>query len=220
MTSRLFKPEDIEKLLRYPQKGDPLVPSPLPLDRYHGDPAYACALGYRLAAQILVEHTRRRNGEAYLFYPIIFLYRHHVELMLKNLILALDAPCVRKLTQAEELSESNRESLAGGKQAHSLQLLWDLLRPVVKKLRKGIVPSERISGINFYIRQLNELDPDSAQFRYTKGIENTKNKLRTAQKQGTPVDLRTFADAMERLANFLDGLDGYVAALSEEYGET
>lgn len=197
-----------------------MVPSPLPLDRYHGDPADACALGYRLAAQILVEHTRRRNCEAYLFYPIMFLYRHHVELMLKNLILAVDAPCVRKFIQADELSEANRESLTGGKQAHSLQFLWDLLRPVVNKLRKGVMPSERISGINFYIRQLNELDPDSARFRYTKGIENTKNKLRQAQKHGASVDLQTFAGAMERLANFLDGLNGYVAALGEQYGET
>jgi hypothetical protein len=83
-----FSTEDLEKLFRYPKKRDPLVPSPAPLDRYHGDAGYACAFGYRRAAQVRVEYTRPRGDEVFLFYPILFLYRYHVELTLKNLILA------------------------------------------------------------------------------------------------------------------------------------
>src|ERR1035441_6543594 len=81
----------VEELLRFPRKGDAVIPSPTPLDRYRGDPADAYAFGYRMAANILAEHVRGQGCEAVLFYPVVFLYRHHVELMLKNLIFRLDS---------------------------------------------------------------------------------------------------------------------------------
>src|SRR5258708_28614683 len=52
----------------------------------NGDP-YAYKAGYRRGAEILIgyvcEHGREQDV---LVYPIIFLYRHHVELMLKRII--------------------------------------------------------------------------------------------------------------------------------------
>jgi hypothetical protein len=214
-----LKPLDIEELLRYPRKGDPLVPSPAPLDRYRGDPANACAHGYRRAAQVLVEYTQSRGDEAFLFYPILFLYRHHVELMLKNLILAFDEPGVRRATGMGELNAAEIRNLRQGKKAHSLQWLWDRLRPAIQALGNEVVQSERVEGISFYIQQLNEIDPESVNFRYTTEIEDTKAKLKKAQKKGTDADIRTFAEAMERLANYLDGVDSYVAAIIEAHNE-
>jgi hypothetical protein len=203
----------IEELLRGPQKGDVLIPAPNPLERYIGKPEDACAIGYRLAARILVEHTRQLGDDAFLFYPIWFLYRHHVELMLKNLILAFDQPAVRRITQLQELTESARKSLSSGKKAHSLQWLWDLLLPAVRALGEDVVPVEKIEGISFYIRQLNEIDPDSVQLRYTSVIEATKERLRKAQNTNQEASLRTFEEAMERFAGYLDGLDTYLAEI-------
>ena len=212
-----FKVIDLEKLLRYPQKGDPLVPSPTPLERYGGNPADAYARGYRMAADILAAHIRQRGDETFLFYPLVFLYRHHVELMLKNLILAFDEPGVRWVTQAELLSEEDRESLAKGKKAHSLQELWERLRPVVLALGHDVVSAERIEGIDFYVQQLNEIDPHPAtNFRYPEKIDETKAKLRELGNDG---DIKEFAEAMERLANYLDGLDSYVGTIIDHYHE-
>jgi hypothetical protein len=215
----MAKSIDFEELLRYPKKGDPVLPSPAPFDRYGGDPADACAFGYRRAARILAEDAFERGDEVFLLYPVVFLYRHHVELMLKNLIYAFDHPSVRQKTGAEELDETDRQNLSNGKKAHSLQRLWGQLLPVVKALGNDIHHSETVEGISSYIQQLNEIDPDSVSFRYTTAIAGTKAKLRKAQKRGAEVNIQTFAKAMERLANYLEGLDGYASAIIEAHDD-
>jgi hypothetical protein len=172
-----------------------------------------------MAAQLAVEYTRQGGRETFLFYPIVFLYRHHVELMLKKLILAFDDAGVRRITQAEQLSKPALKSLEQGKKAHSLQWLWDWLRPLVQALGNNVVSTEEVVGINSYIRQLNGVDPDSVKFRYTAGIQEAKAKLGKVQKLGAEVDIRAFAEAMERLANFLDGLDSYVDSLIDCHHE-
>src|ERR1035441_6024903 len=97
----------VEELLRFPRKGDAVIPSPTPLDRYRGDPADAYAFGYRMAANILAEHVRGQGCEAVLFYPVVFLYRHHVELMLKNLIFAFN-PMFLRSTQRKKNDRIHR----------------------------------------------------------------------------------------------------------------
>jgi hypothetical protein len=216
---RPFHLIDFEELLRNPRKGDPLLPSPAPLDRYSGNPADACAFGYRRAARVLVEYTLPRGDEAFLFYPILFLYRHHVELMLKNLILAFDERCVRRVTGANQLTADDHKDLTKGKKAHSLQWLWTRVRTAMQALGSQFAPPEGIEGINFYIQQLNEIDPASVNFRYTTAIEATKAKLKEAQKHGGASDIQTFAEAMERLANYLEGIDGYVGAIIEAHSD-
>lgn len=210
---------NLKELLRYPEKGDVVVPSPSPLFAYGVNPADACASGYRKAARIVVENIRGRGDETFLFYPVVFLYRHHVELMLKSLILAFDHPAVRSITGAEPLTETEHKTLRRGKAAHSLQWLWDRLRPAVKALGEASIDAERVAGINSYIRQLSEIDPDSTQFRYTTAIDETKDRLIKCLEPGTDVDLPAFAQAMERLANYLEGLDGYVGAIVEVHND-
>jgi hypothetical protein len=208
---------DFEKLFRYPLKGDLVLPSPASLDRYPGNPADACALGYRMAAQALVEHACQpceRGKETFLFYPIVFLYRHYVELMLKNVIFAFDEPEMRNITGAAEL---DRKKLTTGKDGHSLKLLWEQLRPLVQALGEAAGRPDTIEGTNFYIEKLNEFDPYSFAGRYAS--EKTKASLKEAQKDGGTVDLPAFAEAMERLSNYLEGLDGYVAATIDSYRE-
>jgi len=206
----------IKELLRLPRKGDAVIPSPTALERYRGDPADAYALGYRMAANILAEHVREQGREAILFYPVVFLYRHHVELILKNLIFAFSEPAVRRVTKSEELSEKERDYL---KKTHSLQELWTRLRPMVQRLG-GVVSAEEIKGINFYVQQLTEIDPKSESFRYATGLDETKDALGKAQKEGAAVDLQTFAEAMERLAGCLGGLDDYLGEIIRYHHES
>jgi hypothetical protein len=204
----------MEELLRVPKKGDALLPNPNVLERFQGPPAAAFAISYRMAAQVLVKSIRGGGDEAFLFYPVVFLYRHHVELMLKNLIVAFDDPGVQ-FTQASEITEAQRTALLHG---HSLQKLWDHLRPAVQALGNA-VPTETIEGVNHYIQQLNEIDPGSTNFRYATKIHETKAALESKQRSQAPTDLRAFACAMECLSDYLGGLDSYVSEMSRCYYE-
>jgi hypothetical protein len=121
---------------------------------------------------------------------------------------------VREITQALPLTAGELEDLRKGKKAHSLMWLWELVRPRALALGKSLVAPELVEGVNFYIQQLNEIDPASVSFRYTTSIEETKAKLTAAQKPGVEVDLVEFGEAMDRLAAFLDGLDTYVSEIA------
>lgn len=206
----------MEELLRVPKKGDALLPDPSVLERFQGPPADAFAVGYRMAAQLLAKSIRGGGDEVFLFYPVVFLCRHHVELMLKNLIVAFDDPGVLQVTQQPELAEAQRAALLHG---HSLQKLWDHLRPAMQALGDA-VPLETIEGINHYIQQLNEIDPGSTNFRYAAKIHETKAMLESKQRsRAAPTDLPAFARAMECLSGYLVGLDTYVCEMSRSYYE-
>jgi hypothetical protein len=208
-------PEWIEEnMSKRPQKGDAvfqLDPKGAKtngrLEIHGGDTAYICARGYLVAARLAVEHIHQHGGDQdFLVYPIVFLYRHHVELMLKKLILLADEGGIQHFTGREPLDEAVRQKLTI---THSLQWLWDQLRPILKTLGKHGLPPADIQGIGSYIRQLNEIDPNSTQFRYTTAIEETKAKLGRVQQYGGMVGIQNFAEAMERLANYLEGIDSY-----------
>jgi hypothetical protein len=178
------------------------------------DPDYVCARGYLLAARLAVEHIRHNGVDSpFLVYPIVFLYRHHIELMLKRLILKADEPGVRYFTNEEQMSEAIREKLS---KRHSLQWLWDQLRVTVEGRGTG---REDVKAISSYIQQVNEIDPKSSGFRYTTALEETKIKLDKVQEHGGMLGTQNFAEAMERLAYCLENLDGYFADMIEAYHE-
>ena len=154
----------------------------------------------------VIEHQRNQD---YLVYPIIFLYRHHIELALKNIIRRTPYLLDRPLTQAEE----------NHLHKHRVDLLWQNLRPLINAIGKtagwGPFDPADLEGIDDYIAQLSAMDPDSYAFRYTRS------------KKGAPalphdvklINLRHFAEMMERLADSLDGLDTATSHLEEAKAE-
>lgn len=200
-----------------PRKGDILFRGDLPdwpnnarLNVERDGDAIAYTEGYRRGARLLVEHVMEHHRDQnFLVYPIIFLYRHHIELALKSLILHAPYLIDRPLT------ESEKQHLG----RHRLDLLWQDLKPMLSAIGKasgwGELDAANIEGIDDYIRQLSEVDPDSFSFRYTHS------------KKGTPslpaelglINLRHFAEMLERLANFLDGLDIGLSALEDDKAE-
>jgi hypothetical protein len=66
------------------------------------------------------------KDDALLSAPTVpFLYRHYVELMLKSLIFAFNEPNWRRRIGQPPPSDDK----AGSLKTHSLQMLWDRLRP-------------------------------------------------------------------------------------------
>jgi hypothetical protein len=206
----------MDELPRVPKKGDTLLPDPTVLERFQGPSADAFAVSYRIAAQTLIKSIRMAADEVFLFYPLVFLYRHHVELMLKNLVVAFDDPGVLQFAQPLALTEAQRNGLLHG---HSLQKLWNHILPSIRALGNAI-SVETIEGVSHYIQQLNEIDPGSTNFRYSTKFHETKAALELKQRsQVAPTDLQTFARAMECLSGYLSGLNAYVSEMSRSYYE-
>jgi len=122
---------------------------------------YGYRLGYRKAAKILADYVCETASEQDgLVFPIVYNYRHHVELVLKRLIHVGSYLVDRELTKGDEV--------ALGK--HRLDLLWNAVRPILFEVCKDAGLSkpdnDDIEGVDSYIRQLNDVDPDSYGFRY------------------------------------------------------
>jgi hypothetical protein len=157
---------------------------------------YAYAEGYRRAARLIADHVIRNRGDTdFLLYPIVFLYRHNVELQLKRLI-----PEGAFLAD-HNLSEADRNSL---RSSHSLDKLRGIFEPILEKLGSafGVTP-DYIQAIDSYIRQIHNIDELSFSFRYA------------ASKFGAPLidkdklpyfNLGILAAGTERLTGFLFGL--------------
>ena len=100
------------------------------------------------AANLLVESIKQREIEDYkLVNPILFLYRHSVELMLKSVI----------------MNDVNH---------HKLDVLADNLARIIKERSGKEVPAWVIARL----KELAKFDPNSTAFRYAENRDKTTNK--------------------------------------------
>lgn len=177
-----MEPSDVLASLP-PSKGDRLFRDDLPdwsnnasLNiRSHGCPI-AYMEGYRLGAEQLVRHVVEYGlDKNYLVYPIIFLYRHHLELALKRIIRRAPRLLHREFTESEK----------GHLDRHRLDFLWQDLKPMFTEIYDAVgwgkPEAADVEGVDNYIRQLSALDPDSYSFRYAhskRGHRSISAKIR------------------------------------------
>jgi hypothetical protein len=175
--------------------------------------------GFRTAAFRLADHVCANGFEQdTLIYPIAYLYRHHTEMVLKNMI----ASAVDLLEY--ELSAADQKTLFG---SHRLSDLWRIIRPLLDRvcalLENAPFPADDIDGIASYIEQIDAHDPDGQRFRYPK-IRKKKPGAPKVTYVSDPsltpelklVNIRQFADCMEKLADYLEDIDGIFGHLREE----
>jgi hypothetical protein len=165
--------------------------------------------GYRVAARSLANQVLETcRDQDILVFPIVYLYRHHLELILKRLIVLGSSILERKLSEVE----------IRHLEKHRLDLLWNNFRPVLDAVCKEVgwkTPSqEDVEGVNSYIRQLTEVDPESQSFRYAlskKGVPSVPHLKH--------INIRVLAEGMERLAYFLEGIEAGLDHLEEAKNE-
>jgi hypothetical protein len=151
--------------------------------------------GYRDAARVLVQRVTDTDWQKNtLVFPIVYLYRHHIELVLKALTVNGSYLIDKQLNEVEVKTLGK----------HRLDLLWDNFKPILREVSSMAnypIRPEDIAGIDSYVRQLTTVDPDSQCFRYptTKTGEPSLPDL-------MHISLSVFADGMERLADYLDVL--------------
>jgi len=173
-----------------------------------GDPEHGYTQGYWLGARLLVRHViEAQRDQDYLAYPIIFLYRHHIELALKNVI--------RRAPGLIDRPQSESETKPLG--THQLDSLWQDLKQILNAITDpswGKPDAADIEGLDDYIRQLCELDPDSFRLRYPRSKKEVPSLVPNMN-----INLRHFAEMMERLASWLETLDMATYVLEENRTE-
>jgi hypothetical protein len=168
------------------------------------DAAMAYQDGYRSAALRLAEYVcEAGQGQDFLVYPIVYLYRHHIELALKSIINAAAFVIDHTLTE-KDLDILGR---------HDLAKLWSLARPMLNPAcglgGSPALPEDDLDGIDSYIDQLYQHDPDGQRFRYstTKVKGQKARKLSSLPANLRYINIRNFAVGMEKLSDYLDALD-------------
>ncbi len=162
--------------------------------------------GYRRAALHLVEYLCDKGSEQdFLFCPIIYLYRHHIELALKSIIGGAHS------LLDEAVTGKGSDPLT----RHDLSELWTLARPLLNAVSKiadnSVFPMDDLEGINSYIRQMHEHDPNGQHFRYP----TTRRSIPSLCSGLTSIDIRELSSALEKLADYLEGIDNWVGDLIE-----
>lgn len=192
------------------RKGDQLFQSDLsdPTGNVRlGSRPDAYTLGYRRSAEHLVQDilANQREGD-YLVYPVVFLYRHHIELALKRIISCVPWALKRDLT-VHEKSHLTRN--------HRLEIIWGDLEPIFADICEAVNWSKPeagdLEGVRDYIRQLSEVDPSSQSFRYWKTTDG-KSSLPEGFRS---FNIRHFSELMGRFADFIEALDAATTAAGE-----
>jgi hypothetical protein len=148
--------------------------------------------GYTLAANrlagFLFEAQRFSDYEAY---PIVFLYRHAIELSLKHIIYTS-----AKLAAFKHLDDVDR----GLQNSHDLKRLSGIVATLLATLfPKDAGLRQAIAMVTETCREFSEIDPRSDGYRYP---INREGQVSTNRHQ--VVNLRAFADRMSAVLEDLD----------------
>jgi len=172
--------------------------------------------GFRRAAFHLAEHVcETGRGQDFLVYPIVYLYRHHIELALKSII-GLASSLLE-----QELTGKDLKALGG----HNLADLWRVARPrldpVCELAGNAALPPADLEGIDAYITQLHEHDPDGQRFRYAKvkSKQPGVSSRSSLPPELTNINIRDLAIALEKLADYLDAVETWFDHLADQQAE-
>lgn len=147
------------------------------------------AVGYKNAADKLIEFLEHDSRDDSLVFPIMFCYRQYTELKLKEI------GCLYKV-----FDESDPEV----KKGHALHKLWIGLK---QRIHRELDRDERkvLEVVEDLIKEFDNADHDSFTFRYPGEKWLIDDPLRQ-------LDLGNLRAVMDRLAMFLDSFADYLEA--------
>lgn len=156
----------------------------------------AYASGYLAAANLLVE-TVLKTGQRTdtLIYPVAFLYRHYLELRLKEIIV-----------QGRMLLARQSDF----KPVHQLDVLWNSVRLILEKVWPN-GPTIDLDAVENVILQFHDLDLNSFAFRYP--VDRKDNATLSGLKYVGPRNLR---DVMRRTAGLLEASSSAISTYLDE----
>ena len=200
--------DDLSKLpeMLQPQKGDTVFSSDgdwwmsacLSL---RGPDWNAYATSYKDAADALVERVAaNRHQLDTLVYPMAFLYRHYIELRLKEVILE-----GTKLLGTTLPPKWPR--------IHSIGCLWGHCRKRLQQIWPT-GPQCDLVAVEDCIHQFAAVDPMSQTFRYPEDTNGNPHLT-----QFTQLNVRNLGEVVARIAGLLDGVSSGISAYIEQKEE-
>ena len=177
---------------RWPQKGDRLVVEGQDWERdaeisddvisrhvhiWHGN---------MRAGELLIRACEEGSPDRHsLVYPILFTFRHAIELAMKWVILNYGRHSTVEI---------------GDFQHHNLWRLWCTCRQILAEFDVG---GEDISAVEQIIKDFHDLDASAIAFRYGYSRDGTLVEL-----PSYPIDLSNIQDVMKGVGHFFNGVDG------------
>jgi hypothetical protein len=169
--------------------------------------------GFVSAGNALVEHwVEHGPNDAHLM-PMITLYRHGLELHLKDCVRSA-AACVRRDGDADpKLVRAEVDTWLSHTAGHSLQSLSQRLDELLQKLNVEQLPADT----HTVLMSIHALDPRGDTFRYARTWDKQKGKyVPAARPGGTHIDVVSMGKHFDSVASLLGG---GVASVLEQYAE-
>lgn len=156
--------------------------------------------GYRIAAEKLIETVLNTQTERdTLIYPIVFLYRHYIEIQLKEII-----------ETGSKYLDKKRKQVKG----HVLFPLWLEAKEIINEIWKADRDNENIKQSEEIIKAICAIDTKSDAFRYPIDIKGKQTLKGIAV-----VNLRELKEGISPAIQFLDGVALGISALQDEKDE-
>lgn len=154
---------------------------------WSSNPLYTYTTGYKEAADALVNMVLEKSErQDVLVYPICFLYRHYIELSLKEII-------------------SSGQCLLGGDtgfpQHHKISNLYGEAKKIIKKVFSSLSYHPDLSFIDHVISEYAQIDPQSISFRYPRDKDG-KNMLEGI----IHINLRHLSENIKRFGEEIDSI--------------
>jgi hypothetical protein len=185
-----------DETVAFPGPGDTLFPAasaattPSPWSKAQAWHDYTT--GYKEAADPLVAHVEETGWRASkLRFPILFLYRQHLELLVKGLIRV----CCDALGRDQDFPKH-----------HDLQKLWQICTGLLHEMSPGASLDE-IRETTRLFRELSNVDPAADAFRFPENKSGTISPANTLD-----VNLSSVRGIIEKLSFFLDCIDTAITA--------
>jgi hypothetical protein len=193
---------------KWPKKGDkPFALSSrdrASLEAFAMPSEEAYALGFQVAADMIVTGAEGEDlSPDVLFFPLAYLYRHHLELMLKQLIgLGVRAGAVE--APSDSRSEpcpacGHRELPKDWRWDHNLHKLWNKAKLLIRRVWPDS-PVDDLKAVERVLQHFNELDRTGQAFRYPRDKQG-KPHPQSAPRQ---IDLDNLRSVVAGVSRFLD----------------
>jgi hypothetical protein len=149
------------------------------------------AEGYYNGADILVNHViENGTGQDTLVYPIVFLYRQHLELRFKEII-----------REGWLLLNEGQDF----RPIHDLQILWGQVKEVIKKLWPDEEETQEEGLIEHIVDEFRIFDPRSMSFRYPEGTDGKKFLANLEN-----INIRHLSEMLQEASDFLYGVSAAI----------
>lgn len=188
----------LELDFRWPKIGDRLFSEGHPvqgafLTDLSDERLYRLVEGYKLAADLLVEQTEiEPSRRPKLVYPIVFCYRHFLELTLKAML--------------EEYGSMG--NVPRNWSHHRLEDLWRDYRTLLRNLGSDHPEEQGTDAVEHCIAEFAKIDPFSETFRYP-----SSRKGQPFDISHENIDLLQLHDTVQAIENYFMGSDGFLSNL-------